>query len=220
MDSPLGRIPEGWKIEKLGDIATKIGSGATPKGGKDSYKEKGISLIRSLNVYDYKFDLSGLAFIDDTQAKQLLNVVVEQKDILLNITGASVGRCCIVPSYILPARVNQHVSIVRINLDKSDPQYVLHTINSYKFKELLLALSHGGATREALTKSMIANFEVIHPPKNIIDQFGHTAKDFFDQQEILHRRNAILCRTRDLLLSKLVSGDLNVSDFIIDLGGS
>ena len=219
VDSPLGEIPEGWEIKKLGDITTKIGSGATPKGGKNSYKNKetGISLIRSLNVYDFKFDMNDLAFIDFEQAEQLSNVIVEPRDILLNITGASVGRCCIVPSYILPARVNQHVSILRVNSDKSNPLYLLCVVNSDRHKALLLGLSRGGATREALTKSTITNFEIIHPPKDLIDKFGHAAENFFEQQEILKRKNVILGLTRELLLPKLVSGDYDISN--LDIGG-
>src|SRR5699024_10375690 len=91
---------------KLEDLTTKIGSGATPKGGKNSYKESGIRLIRSLNIYDLEFDKDGLAFIDDEQAEKLSNVEVEKDDVLINITGASVARCCKVPNDILPARVN------------------------------------------------------------------------------------------------------------------
>lgn len=112
-------VPEGWERVRLKDLTTKIGSGATPKGGEGAYKDEGITLIRSLNVYDYRFDESGLAFIDDTQASKLANVVVEPNDVLLNITGASVGRCCMVQDRHLPARVNQHVMIIRAAPDLS-----------------------------------------------------------------------------------------------------
>ena len=94
---------------RLKKITNKIGSGATPTGGKSAYKEEGISLIRSLNVYDYSFSYENLAYIDEVQAKKLSNVEIHENDILLNITGASVGRCCKVPRQIIPARVNQHV---------------------------------------------------------------------------------------------------------------
>lgn len=148
---------------KLKEITTKIGSGATPKGGKESYKSSGITLIRSLNVYDFNFEYEGLAFIDESQAQKLSNVEVKQNDILLNITGASVARCCIVPSNILPARVNQHVAIVRINSLLANPYYVYYSINSNQYKKHLLALAQGGATREALTKDTISNFEICLP---------------------------------------------------------
>src|SRR4051812_9516291 len=108
----------------LGSITTKIGSGATPRGGKESYKADGISLIRSMNVYDFNFNWKELALIDESQANKLRNVVVKKNDILLNITGASVCRCCIVPNDVLPARVNQHVAIVRLNPDLANPKFV------------------------------------------------------------------------------------------------
>ena len=85
---------KGWAIGKLGDHVKKLGSGSTPTGGDAAYKECGISLIRSLNVHDGEFMYKNLAFIDDGQAAKLSNVVVEEGDVLLNITGASVARVC------------------------------------------------------------------------------------------------------------------------------
>ena len=152
-----------WPMMQLASITTKIGSGATPRGGKESYKEDGLTLIRSMNVYDYKFERSGLAFIDEMQAMQLSNVEVQKHDILLNITGASVARCCMVPSAIIPARVNQHVAIVRINPKLANPYFVLYAINSPNYKYHLLSLAQGGATREALTKETIEGFQVPLP---------------------------------------------------------
>jgi type I restriction enzyme S subunit len=102
-----------WIDNNLISITTKIGSGATPRGGDESYKPEGISLIRSLNIHDLEFKYRKLAFIDESQADELSNVKVQQNDVLLNITGASVARCCVVPDGILPARVNQHVAIIR-----------------------------------------------------------------------------------------------------------
>ena len=81
---------------KLRDITSKM-RGATPRGGKTSYKKSGISLIRSLNVYDEGFKEGKLAFIDEEQAEKLNNVQIEEGDILFNITGTSVARCCIAP---------------------------------------------------------------------------------------------------------------------------
>ena len=141
----------GWPTAKLEDITTKVGSGATPRGGKSSYKKTGISLIRSLNVYDFKFDYNDLVFIDNEQADRLSNVEVQPQDILLNITGASVARCCMVPSQILPARVNQHVAIVRVDQTVTDPTFIFYCINSPHYKHLLLTLAQGGATTASVT---------------------------------------------------------------------
>ncbi|MQB85494.1 restriction endonuclease subunit S, partial [Lactobacillus reuteri] len=100
-----------WK--ELSSITSKIGSGLTPRGGNSVYTDNGISLIRSQNVLDMDFSTENLAYIDEVQAEKLKNVIVEKNDILLNITGDSIARCTIVPEEILPARVNQHVSIIR-----------------------------------------------------------------------------------------------------------
>ena len=97
---------------RLGDICSKIGSGATPRGGKEAYSTSGIPIIRSQNVLDWSFSSNGLAYLNDEQAKTLSNVEVHQGDILLNITGDSVARACIVPSDVIPARVNQHVDLL------------------------------------------------------------------------------------------------------------
>ena len=155
-----------WESTPLKKITTKIGSGATPRGGQNSYKTEGITLIRSLNVYDFEFSYEGLAFITEGQASEtrLARVIVEPKDILLNITGASVARCCMVPEHLLPARVNQHVSLVRVDPNRADSYYVLYCINSPVYKHHLLALAQGGTTREALTKEIIGNFEIPLPP--------------------------------------------------------
>ena len=100
------RIPEGWEFVKLSEVTEKIGSGATPRGGKEAYQSSGISLIRSQNVLNHRFSYDGLAFINEFQANDLANVEVVPEDVLLNITGDSVARCCMVPPSVLPARVN------------------------------------------------------------------------------------------------------------------
>jgi type I restriction enzyme S subunit len=156
-----------YKTVKLSEVTIKIGSGATPRGGKESYKNEGIPLIRSQNVYDLYFDRNGLAFIDNTQAKELDNVAVEKNDVLLNITGASVCRCTSVPDDLLPSRVNQHVSIVRANNIDLLGIYLKYLLVSPKYKQHLLAISSAGATREALTKSNIENLSVEIPEISI-----------------------------------------------------
>ncbi len=156
-------MPENWKTYKLKDLTTKIGSGATPRGGKEAYKESGISLIRSQNVLDFSFSSNGLAFIDDDQAAALKNVTLESQDVLLNITGDSVARVCKVPDHCLPARVNQHVAIVRANEKILNPDFLLYSLLSKENKNLLLTMAGAGATRNALTKIMIEEFEISVP---------------------------------------------------------
>ena len=210
VESPLGEIPEGWEVKSLGDVTTKIGSGATPKGGKGAYKTEGIHLIRSLNIYDYSFQFDNLAFIDEDQAAGLDNVRVQQNDVLLNITGASVARCAMVPSYLLPARVNQHVAIIRADEAKVSSHYLLDAINSDFHKQQLLSYAQGGATREALTKETISAFEIVVPPTLVMSRYAGVANGIQLQRETLTRQIQNLRRTRDLLLPRLLSGQIDV----------
>lgn len=146
---------------KLADICSKIGSGATPRGGKEAYCEKGISLVRSQNVLDFSFSHDGLAFINNEQAAKLSNVEVFDGDVLLNITGDSVARACIMDSAFLPARVNQHVAIVRGKKSHVLNRYLLYFLQWQK--GYLLQLASAGATRNALTKGMLEQLEIDLP---------------------------------------------------------
>ncbi|HUG23258.1 MAG TPA: hypothetical protein VMN83_12095, partial [Albitalea sp.] len=166
--------PKGWPQVLIGDHASKIGSGATPRGGEESYKAAGITLIRSMNVRDGAFLRDGLAFIDDEQAAQLEGVVVEYADVLLNITGASVARVCRAPADVLPARVNQHVAIIRPTAT-FNPCFLEQCLLSPSVKERLLKIARAGATREAITKSAIEQFRIISPPREVQDQFATRA---------------------------------------------
>lgn len=148
-------------MTRLGDICEKIGSGATPHGGKEAYCLEGISFVRSQNIGDISFSANGLAHINNEQAKKLSNVELKPNDILLNITGDSVARTCIIDSEYLPARVNQHVAIIRGKKDIVLSSYLLYFLQ-WK-KKYLLQLASAGATRNALTKSMIEQLEIELP---------------------------------------------------------
>lgn len=206
-DSPHSRLPEKWTSTTLGDITTKIGSGATPRGGEAAYQNNGIALIRSQNVYDNRFEDDGLAHISDTQADELANVTVEPRDILLNITGASVARCCMVPKRHLPARVNQHVMIIRPDPTLADPSFVLASINSEGRKRQLLSFARAGGTREALTKDIVSNFQIVLPSKSLWQRFGEITGAIHQQSDVLATQDAALRAARDLLLPRLMSGE-------------
>ena len=207
-----------WELTPLKKITTKIGSGATPRGGNNSYKTEGITLIRSLNVHDFEFRYEGLAFINGEQASEtrLARVIVEPKDILLNITGASVARCCIVPEHLLPARVNQHVSLVRVDPNLADPHYMLYCINSPGYRHQLLTLAQGGATREALTQEIIGNLEIPLPPiptqRKIANFLDRKTGQIDELIRIKARRIELLQEQRIALINQAVTKglDLNV----------
>ena len=168
----------GWCRVSLSEVTSKIGSGATPKGGKESYRSEGISLIRSMNVHDGKFKYKDLAHITEKQAKQLNNVIVEENDVLVNITGASIARTCVVPKNVLPARVNQHVAIIRCDCEQVQPVFLNNLFLNIRFKKMLLSMGeNGGATRQAITKQQLENIDVIVPPLSLQNEFA----DFVQQ---------------------------------------
>ena len=154
-----------WKATPLGAVCVKIGSGATPRGGKDVYLEDApYALIRSQNVYNDGFHRDGLAFIGESHAYELRNVEVFEGDVLLNITGDSVARVCQAPQDILPARVNQHVAIIRPDPANLNPGYLRYCLTSPEMQTLLLSWAGSGGTRNALTKGMIESLELPIPP--------------------------------------------------------
>lgn len=150
-----------WKEFRLGEVCSKIGSGATPSGGKEAYKGGNYHLVRSQNVLDFGFSWEGLASINDEQAKKLQNVELQENDVLLNITGDSVARSCMIPNEVLPGRVNQHVAIIRADKRYLDCHYLLYYMQQQK--PLLLQLASGGATRKAITKGMIEDLKILLP---------------------------------------------------------
>ena len=170
-----------WEKVKLGDICTKIGSGATPKGGSAVYIEKGTTFIRSQNVYNLYFNYGGLVHINEDDAKKLDGVTIQENDVLLNITGDSVARTCIVPSELIPARVNQHVSIVRPDMNILNPIFLNYYLASPYMQSHMLGLAVGkGASRNAMTKDMIAAFEVPCPSMDIQEKIIYILKPYDD----------------------------------------
>jgi type I restriction enzyme S subunit len=178
----------------LGEVCTKIGSGATPRGGSEVYLEEGpFALIRSQNVYNDGFHYDGLAYIDEKHAADLDNVEVMNGDVLLNITGDSVARACQVDSGVLPARVNQHVAIIRPDPRTLDPRFLRYFLVSPEIQSMLLSWAGSGGTRNALTKSTIESFEV-SAPREIGEQraIAHILGTLDDKIELNRRMSETL----------------------------
>jgi type I restriction enzyme S subunit len=182
-----------WEWKRLGDHCIKIGSGSTPKGGKDGYLEHGpFTLIRSQNVYNDGFTPNGLAYIGEDQAKKLDGVSVEKNDVLLNITGDSVARVCLAPSRYLPARVNQHVAIIRPNGQSFDSRFLRYFLASPIQQDLMLGLASAGATRPALTKGMIEAFKIPCPPLEVQRWIADVLSSLEDRIALLREINTTL----------------------------
>ena len=107
------KLPKGWEFVRLGEITNRIGSGSTPRGGKNAYTESGIPFLRSQNIWNHDLELRDVAYIPAETHQKMSNTVVYPNDVLLNITGASLGRCAIYPDQLGEANVSQHVTIIR-----------------------------------------------------------------------------------------------------------
>ena len=161
-------LPESWVWAKLGDICSKTGSGSTPRGGKSAYKDSGIKFIRSQNVYDDGLRLDGVAFIPKTTHDKMKGTKVQSEDLLLNITGGSIGRCCIVPKKFDTGNINQHVAIIRTVI--SDFENYLHKVICSPYFQNEIVNVQTGAGREGLPKNKMDNILIPIPPSA---EFAH-----------------------------------------------
>ncbi len=193
--SPLGVLPDNWSVEKLECLTTKIGSGATPRGGAATYLERRVkyALVRSQCVHDRSFDLDALSFISDTQAAGLRGVELQEGDVLLNITGDGVtfGRCCQVPAGALPAVVNQHVAIIRPKREKLDPGYLASYLVHPDIKDYVEGFNAGGS-RRAITKGHIESFEIALPPIEVQREIAAILGALDDKIELNRKTAATL----------------------------
>ncbi len=210
VSSELGDIPRGWKVVRLVDVTSKIGSGSTPRGGDSTYIEEGIALIRSQNVYDSDFVWDGLVRITNEEASRMAGVTIEPEDVLLNITGASILRTCVVDPDVLPARVNQHVAIIRAK-NGIPARYIHQHLLDSSTKSYLLGMD-AGASRQAVTKGHIESVRFILPPSSILNRWEAITKPMFAAIDEYRREARSLVRLRDTLLPKLLSGELRIEN--------
>lgn len=157
-------IPENWAWVRFGNITSRIGSGSTPRGGKSAYVEMGIPFLRSQNIRNNGLDLNDVAYISAETHEKMLNTKVFPNDILLNITGGSLGRCTIFPEENKEANVSQHVSIIR--LINEDFRFYIHSFLQSPRGQQLIWGRQVGANREGLSKKVLELFEIPIPPIN------------------------------------------------------
>lgn len=152
-------LPDGWVYVRLGEICSKIGSGSTPKGS--NYTTQGFPFFRSQNVYNHSLIYDDIKYISDEIQKKMKGTIVLPDDILLNITGGSMGRCAHVPKDFIEGNVSQHVAIIRpISINNS----FLHKLTLSPYFQDLIFSSTTGAGREGLPKYNLEQFCVCIPP--------------------------------------------------------
>jgi type I restriction enzyme S subunit len=163
LDSPPPfSIPTSWVWVRLGDICSKTGSGSTPRGGKSVYQASGVPFLRSQNVYNDGLRLDDVAYISQDTHERMSGTAVAPNDILLNITGGSIGRSCIVRNDLGEANVSQHVAIIRVAI--ADIHLYLHRLILSPYFQSFVISEQTGAGRGGLPKNRMDQLPVALPP--------------------------------------------------------
>ena len=209
----LGDVPAHWEVRRLGHLATKFGSGITPRGGATVYQEEGVPFLRSQNIHFDGLRMQNVARIAPSLHQDLSASHVKPGDVLLNITGASIGRACSVPDSFAEGNVNQHVCIIRPHQSRLLPG-LLAAYLSTPMMQREIQVEQKGASREGLTLQSIRNFRVIVPPlpeQTAIASHLDKATSAIDAAISTARRQVELMREyRASLIAHVVTGKLDV----------
>ena len=163
-------IPDNWVWTTIEEICSKIGSGSTPKGS--NYSVKGIPFFRSQNVYNDKLVYDDIKYISEEVHQKMKGTEVLANDLLLNITGGSLGRCTVVPADFNCGNVSQHVCIMRSVLVEPEYFHAL-VLSSYFAKSMKIT----GSGREGLPKYNLEQMAFPLPPlteqQRIVTEIEH-----------------------------------------------
>lgn len=210
----LGQVPEDWNIIKLRYLNEKVGSGITPRGGAEVYVEEGITFIRSQNVHFDGLKLDDVVKIEPEIHESMKGSRVQIYDVLLNITGASIGRCCVV-DIDEEMNVNQHVCIVRPN-NKITPHFLNLVLQSF-VGQTQIRLGITGGNREGLNFEAIKDFLIIVPniesQKEIQIELDKSVNRFQKLELMIYTQIESLKEYRQSLISEAVTGKIDLRDW-------
>jgi type I restriction enzyme S subunit len=212
----LGEIPEHWEVKRLKMVVSKIGSGVTPSGGSTVYLTSGIPLLRSQNIHFGGLRLDDVAFISDEIDEGMSNSRIQDGDVLLNITGASIGRCYYVPHGFGKGNVNQHVCIIRPISEKIDTIFLYYILRS-EIGQTQIRLQQIGANREGLNFEQLKNFgfpipESIQEQQSIVHYIETECALIDSKTEKTKKLIDLLTEYRTALISEVVTGKIKVTE--------
>ncbi|MGW9855752.1 type I restriction enzyme, S subunit [Staphylococcus hominis] len=213
-NTPELRFPEfngEWRFNKLGDLTTKIGSGKTPKGGSQNYLNAGIPFLRSQNIQNGKLNLDDLVYIDSKTDETMKNSKSYFGDILLNITGASIGRSAINSIDNTHINLNQHVCIIRLKKQFSYKFLGNFLLSPRGQKKIFKAQS--GGSREGLNFKEIANINLYIPDNfNEQEKLGKFFSKLDHQIELEEEKLELLEQQKRGYMQKIFSQELRFKD--------
>lgn len=212
-NTPTLRFPEfkgNWELKKLGEITEKVNSGKTPLGGESVYVEKGILFIRSQNVLDSKLSFENSTFITEKINNTMKNSVVKANDILLNITGASLGRSCVVPNNFTVGNVNQHVCIIRLNKE-NEPYFIQPIFSSEKGQNIFTSLQTGSG-REGLNFQSIRGMTLPFPTLPEQQKIATFLTTVDEKLQALKQKKSLLEQYKKGVMQQIFSQELRFKD--------
>lgn len=203
-----------YPIQRVKDLTTKIGSGVTPDGGAANYLDSGVPLLRSQNIYFDGLYLDDVAFISEETHASMSNSQLQPKDVLLNITGASIGRCSFVPEDFGEGNVNQHVCIVR-PAPKIDHRYLAAFLSSPFGQDQILS-SFTGASRQGLGQKELGLIRLPLPPHEIqmqvVAKVEKSNEMYKDLRDCIEKQIDVLFEYRKSLIHECVTGQRHVTE--------
>ena len=169
--------PMGWEVKKLGKMCSAIMNGTTPKGGEQVYVEKGITFLRSQNVWRNKIDLDDVAYIDEATHKSMKKSSLKKYDILMTKTGrintenSSLGRAALFLGEDDSANINGHVYLIRLEKEYNH-EFVIRILTSSEYRDYIRSICVGGIDKRQVNKDHIEEFPIIQPPKELQDEYS------------------------------------------------
>lgn len=214
-DSPLGRIPKEWECLSIGDLAERLRSGVTPKGGSDVYQKEGIMLIRSQNVYSYGFKLDDIAYISEEINSRMLGSQLQAFDVLLNITGASIGRSTFVPENHPLSNVNQHVCAIRLKNTSLEKAIYLSSFLNSVYGQNQIQQNNAGSNREGINYNQISAILIPWFKRDVeFESFKNIISKTNEKIESLYISLSKLQSLKTGLMQDLLSGKVRVNHLI------
>jgi type I restriction enzyme S subunit len=212
----LGDIPKHWSVLPIKRLSSKTGSGKTPRGGAEVYKDEGIYFLRSMNVRFEGLRLDNAVFISKEVHKSMSSSCVLPEDVLLNITGASIGRVSLVPKGFPEANVNQHVCIVRPRKDVIEPGY-LALVMASSIVQSQIKSYESGSSREGLNfqqaGSMLASVPgTVDEQRKIVEYVDGKMSKLNDLVSEIKSAIGLLKEHRTALVTAAVTGQIDVRE--------
>ena len=212
----IGAVPAHWKVIRIKQLTSKIGSGKTPLGGSTVYADAGITFLRSQNVWDDGLRLDDAVFIPAEIDRAMRTSRVKSKDILLNITGGSIGRSALVPDKFPQANASQHVCIIRLR-NKRLAEFVALAMLAQSTKQQF-AVEQVGAARDGLNFEQVGRLAIPFPPEEaersqIVDRVKHKVSQIDRQIRLLDQLEALLTEERKAIIHEAVTGKIDLSAY-------